>query len=127
MGVRSICGAGLVVILLLAGCAHSYEPVVDLKHVDQEKYQQDLNECRSYADKVDPLSDAGTHALIGGAFGAALGAATGAVVGNAGAGAALGAAAGGIGGAGEGGLTGAQRQKSIINKCLSGRGYKVLG
>src|SRR5260370_40609423 len=37
--------ASLALILLLAGCAQSYQPVVDTKGVDTAKYQQDLFEC----------------------------------------------------------------------------------
>ncbi len=117
----------LMVTTLLAGCAHSYQPVVDMKGVNQQKYQQDLAECRQYADQINPVQDAGLDALIGAAGGAALGAATGAAFGSPAYGAAAGAAAGGIGGAAYGGVGGAEKQKSIINRCLQGRGYKVLG
>jgi len=119
--------AATLTTLALVACAHNYQPVVDMQGVDQYKYQQDLAACRQYADQVNPVEDAGIDALIGAAGGAALGAATGAIVGSPAYGAAAGAAAGGIGGAGYGGVKGAERQKAIINKCLIGRGYKVLG
>lgn len=119
--------ASIAGILLVAACASTYQPVVDMKGVDYYKYQQDLSECRGYAEKVNPLEDAGIGTLLGAAGGAALGAATGAAVGSPATGAAFGAAAGGLGGAGYGGLTGADRQKTIINNCLKERGYKVLG
>ncbi len=128
MRLRSRMGLiSVAAVVLLTGCAHSYQPVVDMQNVDQYRYQKDLTECRQYADQVSPLEDAGTDLLIGALGGAALGAATGAIVGDAAMGAATGAAVGGIGGAGYGGLSGAEKQKQIIRNCLSGRGYKVLG
>jgi outer membrane lipoprotein SlyB len=117
----------VTVLALLAGCAHTYQPVVDTQGVDQYKYQQDLAQCRSYAEQVNPWENAGIDTLIGAAGGAALGAATGAAVGAPAAGAAVGAAAGGIGGAGYGGISSANRQQIIINNCLRERGYRVLG
>jgi outer membrane lipoprotein SlyB len=121
-------GLGMTLATLaVAACASTYQPVIDLQGVDNYKYQQDLAACRQYAEQVNPVQDAGLDALIGAAGGAALGAATGAALGSPAYGAAAGAAAGGIGGAGYGGISGAERQKGIINKCLAGRGYKVLG
>jgi len=117
----------LPIVLMVTACASTYQPVVDMQGVDHYKYQRDLAECRGYAEKVSPFEDAGIGTLLGAAGGAALGAATGAAVGSPASGAALGAAAGGIGGAGYGGLSAAERQKAIINNCLKGRGYKVLG
>ncbi|HEU0118655.1 MAG TPA: glycine zipper family protein [Alphaproteobacteria bacterium] len=113
--------------LLLSACADSYQPVVDMKHVDPNKYQADLAECRQYANQVDVAGDAGTDALVGAGIGAAGGAVLGAITGSAGMGAAIGAAGGGIAGGTGGGLNSGQRQKNIINNCLKGRGYKVLG
>jgi outer membrane lipoprotein SlyB len=114
-------------VLLVAACASTYQPVVDMKGVDYYGYQRDLSECRGYAEQVNPIEDAGVGTLLGAAGGAALGAATGAALGSPASGAALGAAAGGIGGGSYGGITGADRQKTIINNCLKERGYKVLG
>lgn len=115
------------VSLILAGCATTYTPVVDTKGVNMEKYQQDLNECRALADQVDAAESGGTDALIGAGVGAAGGAALGAIGGNAGIGAATGAVIGAFGGGGAGTLESKQRQKNIMNSCLRGRGYKVLG
>ena len=69
-----------------------------MKHVDPNKYQQDLAECRQYADQVDVAGDTATDALVGAGIGAAGGAVLGAITGSAGAGAAIGAGVGGIGG-----------------------------
>lgn len=114
--------------LVLAGCAQSYQPVVDMKGVDTAKYQQDLYECRQYAEQVSPVERAAGGALLGAAGGAALGAITGGLASgvSAGSGAALGAATGGAVGAGVGGVTGIEQQKQIIDNCLRGRGYNVL-
>jgi hypothetical protein len=110
----------------IAACASTYQPIVDTRGVDPYRYQQDLADCRSYADQVNPAQDAGVGALLGAAGGAALGAASGAVFGSPATGAAAGAAVGGIGGGGYGGLSAAERQKKVINNCLRERGYKVL-
>lgn len=114
--------------LLLSACAsQNYQPVIDTKGVKMDKYQNDLAECRRLADQVDVAGDTATDTAIGAVAGAAGGALLGAITGNAGTGAAIGAAAGGIGGAGTGAIGSNQRQKNIINNCLKGRGYKVLG
>ncbi len=118
--------ASLALILILAGCAQSYQPVVDTKGVDNAKYQQDLLECRQYAEQVSPAGEAATTGVLGAAGGAALGAIVGAFSGSAGTGAAIGAATGGAVGAGAGGVSGISEQKRIINNCLRGRGYNVL-
>jgi outer membrane lipoprotein SlyB len=113
-------------VAVLAGCAQSYEPIVDMKGVNQARYQQDLSECRSYAEKVSPAGEAATSGVIGAGIGAALGAIVGVFSGSPGTGAALGAGVGGAGGAASGGLHGAAGQKQVINNCLRHRGYAVL-
>jgi hypothetical protein len=121
--------ASLAIILSLSACAtpQTYTPIIDLKGVDAYQYQQDLAECRQYGAQVNPAGDAAGGALLGGGIGAALGAATGAVFGSPGSGAAVGAAIGGIGSGAGGGLDGVEKQKQIINNCLLGRGYRLLG
>jgi len=114
------------VAIALAGCAKSYEPIVDMKGVDAARYQQDLAECRTYAERVSPAGEAATGGLLGAGIGAALGAIVGAFGGGAGGGAAIGASVGGAGGAASGGLHGVEGQKQVINNCLRGRGYSVL-
>ena len=68
--------------------------MVDTKGHDSARYQQDLFECRQYAEQVSPAGKAAVSGLGGAAAGAALGAITGALVGgvSAGSGAAVGAA-----------------------------------
>jgi len=112
----------------LAGCAQTYQPVVDTKGHDSARYQQDLYECRQYAEQVSPAGQAAVGGLGGAAAGAALGAITGALVGgvSAGQGAAFGAATGGAVGVGTGAYKGVNEQQQVIDNCLRGRGYNVL-
>jgi outer membrane lipoprotein SlyB len=115
--------------ILLAGvaaCASSYQPIVDMKGVDAERYQADLDECREYAEQVSPAGSAATGAGLGGLAGAGIGAAIGAVRGSPGTGAAVGAAGGGSAGLFGGGARGVEKQKRVIRNCLRGRGYRVL-
>ncbi len=115
-------------LAFLAACAATtYNPVIDPQGVDMGRYNQDLAQCRALAEQVDAAEDAGTDALIGAGVGAAGGAALGALSGDPGLGAATGAVIGAFGGGGTGALNANQRQKNIINNCLRGRGYRVLG
>lgn len=115
-------------LLLLAACAaQNYNPVIDTKGVNMAKYQQDLSECRALAAQVDGNTDTATDALVGAGVGAAGGAALGAITGSAGIGAATGAVVGAFGGGGYGALNSNERQKNILNNCLKGRGYRILG
>lgn len=111
---------------MAAGCASSYEPIVDMQGVDPVRYQADLGECRQYAERVDVGTSAGTGAAIGAGVGAATGAAVGAITGQPGRGAAIGAAGGGTTGLFGGGLRGADKERQVIRNCLRGRGYSVL-
>ena len=107
-------------LVLLVGCAN--EPIIDRKGVDETAYQQDLAECRAYAEEVDTP----TETVKGGAIGAAVGTAVGTIFGD-GRGAERGAGIGAIAG-GSDGLTEAERRKErILYRCLKGRGYRVLG
>ncbi|MEJ0062656.1 MAG: hypothetical protein WDO70_05505 [Alphaproteobacteria bacterium] len=117
----------IVALLAVAGCAQDYQPVVDLKGYDGGKYQKDLAECRQLASQVDVAGDSAVNGLIGAGVGAALGAAVGAVAGVPAYGAASGAALGGIGGGGGSAVSKVERQKKIIDNCLTKRGYNVLG
>jgi hypothetical protein len=111
----------LTVALLACACA-APKPLVDTKGVDQAKYQQDLEECQAYAKSS---WGAGTGAAVGAAGGAAVGEVLGRTTGNmrnrghlAGGGAAVGALSGAS--------KGAQHQRTIVQRCLAGRGYNVL-
>ncbi|HZS82367.1 MAG TPA: hypothetical protein VFA50_05825 [Stellaceae bacterium] len=112
--------------LFLTGCAQSYQPIVDMKGVDPAQYQQDLAECRQYAEEVSPAGEAAASGAGGALLGGALGAIAGAFGGGAGSGAAVGASIGAAGGSASGGLHGAAAQKQVIANCLRHRGYAVL-
>lgn len=105
------------------GVGDTYTPIVDMAGVDAVKYDTDLRECRQYAAQVSP----GTNALGGAIAGALLvGLLSAAMGGNSrynGYAAAGGAIAGGAGA----GAQGLEKQQDIIKKCLTGRGYNVLG
>ena len=110
--------AMLALALLMVGCA-GYRPIVDMKGVDQARYEQDLKECQQYAEQVNVAGET----AVGGGIGAVLGGAIGAVgSGRAGTGAAVGAITGAAAGAGGA----ASGQKQVINRCMTGRGYRVL-
>ena len=110
----------IAVVLSLTACA-SYQPIIDARGVDQNRYRTDLSECQQYASQVDPT----LHSAIGAGGGAVLGAAIGAILGNRRS-AGQGAAAYGLLGAGAGGVEGAGARRNIIINCLKGRGYHVL-
>lgn len=109
--------------VLVTACATtpSYRPVVDMQGVDANAFEQDLAQCKTYANQVSPGQSAATGAVVGTAFGALLGAAVGGRA-NAGLGARLGAAEG----LGVGAASGVASQFDIVKNCLRGRGYRVL-
>ena len=111
---------------LLISCASSYRPIVDMKGVDNARYEEDLVECRAYAEQVSPGSQAVAGGGLAAVLGAALGAIAGAFGGNAGSGAGTGAAIGGVTGTVAGGAGGVSEQQRVIDRCLTGRGYNVL-
>lgn len=122
----------IIACLVLAGCASSYEPVIDQRASQPVRgsgdYQRDLDECRQLAERRSPAREAAVDALIGAAVGAALGAATGGIASglSAGTGAAIGAAGGGIIGVSKGASGGVSGQKRIIDNCMRGRGWAVV-
>jgi len=109
-----------ILTLALAGCA-TYQPIVDTKGVDMNQYNADLRECQAYAEQVSP----GNHAVAGAVGGAVLGAVIGALIGGR-QGANYGAGVYGVTGAAAGGAEGAQAQRGIILRCMTGRGYRAL-
>ena len=106
--------------LLLMGCAN--EPIVDRRGVDEQEYQDDLAECRSYAYQVDT---AGETAKAG-AIGIAVGASVGAILGDSHdveKGAGVGAVAGGA----KGFRRAEPRKEKVLYRCMKSRGYRVFG
>lgn len=113
----------VITALLLAGCANTgakYRPIIDSKNVDLNRYEADLSECQSYAEQKGGAAE---KAAIGAGAGAVLGGVL-AAVGNGDKGSA--SRVGGVMGAVSGATSGEQSQRSIIKRCLIGRGYKVL-
>jgi outer membrane lipoprotein SlyB len=109
--------------LLVAGCANTganYRPLIDSKNLDLNRYEADLVECQRYAEQK---GGAGEKAAIGAGAGAVLGGVL-AAVGNGDKGSS--SRMGGVMGAVSGATTGEQGQRTIIKRCLVGRGYKVL-
>lgn len=114
---------------LLSGCAvEGYQSgtrvVVDWSQIDDNnRYYQDLTQCRALSEEVP---GAGQSAAAGAVGGALFGALVGALIGDAGDfalhGAGLGAVSGAAGGAGHG----AMNRDLVIKNCLRGRGYNVL-
>ena len=115
----------IVLTVLLTGCA-SYRPIVDTQNVDLNNYEADLIQCQQYAKGINPAESALGGALAGATFGAAIGAIAGAFTGDVGRGAAVMASLTGAQGAAQGAASGAETQKTIIRRCLAGRGYSVL-
>ena len=110
----------------LVGCAATsganYRPIVDNKGVDLNRYDSDLRECQSYALQTAGAADsAAGGALAGALFGAVLAGAAGKNYSKSSS-ARVGAVSGAVGA----GVEGERNQKNIINRCLAGRGYKVL-
>jgi len=123
------------IVLLLAGCASGpvLYPNAHLQRVGQEQAERDIAACREQAEiyvKSDEAKKIAKSTAIGGAGGAVVGGAVGAVRGSFGAdlgvGAAAGAAAGLVGGIVKASAP-SPLYKSFVNRCLSGKGYEVIG
>lgn len=116
--------ACLFLALVAAGCSSTPgRPIVDMKGVNAYQYEQDLQECSTYADEVNVAGKTVGGAAAGAAVGAAVGAIWDGHNGNsAGRGAATGAVVGGAGGVG----SGVAERSQVVKNCLRGRGYRVL-
>ena len=113
-----------LMVLLLGACAGAdVRPIVDMKGVNEARYENDLAECQNYAKEAGGMGDtaakgAGAGAVVGGLLGLVTGGNRTEIIQAAGAGAVI----GGAGGA----YKGNESQEAIVKKCLVGRGYKVL-
>ena len=116
-----------IALLTIAGCARNGTVpgdsgvIVDTQNMDMAQYQQDLAECRAYAEQV-PV---GERVAGGAVIGAVIGGAIGAVLGD-GEGAERGAGTGAISGGVRGASSGLSERDQVIKNCLQGRGYRVL-
>lgn len=112
----------------VSGRADAWQPTIDRRgDFEQARYEQDLSECRAYADanpEADPEQAARDGAVRSGLLttGAAvlLGVTVGAVLIPV-------AAASGFMGGNRAQQEAVTRHRSIIASCLSGRGYSVIG
>ena len=111
--------AVLMLTLLGSACAHNI--IIDKRGVDLAKYDVDLAECQLYADVVEvakQMAKKGAQgAVVGGLIGAAVGDST--TIGQI-------AGAGSIHGASRGYNRADYEKHTVVRKCLSGRGYRVL-
>ncbi len=140
-----VLAAGLV-LSVLAACAttstpeaSAWAPTIDMQHVRQARYEKDLAECRVIAEKA-PGTDAKKEARKGMkkwglGTAAGLGVLT-VATGGLGAVAVLPMMAGSAGAMVGGGalmgghnakMTATWKYQSLVDSCLAGRGYKVLG
>ncbi len=119
----------LAIILAAAmftGCANTganYRPVIDGKLGDTlEQQQKDLADCQAHANKVASGSE---RAAVGAVAGAVLGALFAAALGVKNYTPEISQAAA-LTGAMEGATQGESDQRTIVTKCMAGRGHRVL-
>ena len=126
--------------LSLASC--SYRPILDpnehYSFVGREQAEKDIDNCekqaRDYLDQFKAeraAKEAGRKAIIGGVIGAGTGLIMGknvrsTLIGSA-VGAGVGAAIGGLSVLGEDKVKPDQIKQKYITKCLTGKGYSVIG
>lgn len=110
----------LLIATLIGACASHPEPIVDTKGVNMAVYEQDLADCKSYAEQVRIEAGMARGAAAGAATGGAVGAIRdrGDVVEDAAVGAVLGAS--------KSGVHGAKEKDRVVKNCLRYRGYRVL-
>ncbi|MDJ0904496.1 MAG: hypothetical protein QNI96_00650 [Woeseiaceae bacterium] len=111
----------MAVIAALAGCAANPDPIIDMKGVDRDQYEEDWEECEAYTEEVlvarGVAKGAGLGAVVGAAAGAIGGNSTD-VAGSAG----IGALYGGT----RSGLDADEMRQDVFKRCMRGRGYRVL-
>jgi outer membrane lipoprotein SlyB len=110
----------LAMLLALQGCA-VHQPVIDMLNVDPVAYDRDMAECTAYAGRIDPGASTANNAVAG----AIIGAVIGAIFCGRNCAAQVGASTA-VYGAASGASGAANAQRSIVNNCMAGRGYKVL-
>lgn len=111
----------LIAAALMTGCAAHPDPIIDMRGVDQEQFEEDWAECEVYTHEVEVAKGVAKGAGLGGVIGAA----TGSVGGNS-TDVAEGAAYGGLWGGTRSGLEADRQKQMVFKRCMSGRGYRVL-
>ena len=107
--------------LLLNGCVNQ-DVIVDRKGLDEQQFQKDLVECQTYTQQINT----GVEALRHGAIGAVVGGAIGAIAGDSRTAEQF-AGVGAVTGSVQGATHAEHRKVHVVNNCLRGRGYRVLG
>jgi len=106
--------------ILIIGCSAQPDPIIDSKGVNMSVYEQDLEDCRVYAEQIPVATGVAKSAAGGAAVGGAVG-----VVrdrGDVGEAAAVGAILAGSHSASKE----AKNKEQVVKRCLRYRGYKVL-
>ena len=111
----------MFLLTLLSACTTTDEIIIDKKGVDMNRYNADLEECRSYGTEVK-TAEKGTRGAVSGAV---VGGAIGAIADGT-EGAARGAGVGAVTGGAKGISEGENQEVEVVKRCLSGRGYRVL-
>ena len=111
----------IVAAAVASGCAAQPDPIIDMKGVDLDRYEEDWDECEAYTDEV--LVTRGV--AKGAGLGATIGAVAGAIGGNS-TDVAEGAAYGGLYGGTRSGLDADEMKQNVFKRCMRGRGYRVL-
>lgn len=117
----------ITLALAMTACAThntgaNYTPLVDTQGSDPAKLQADLRDCQAYARQTADAASAATAGAIGGALLGALFMAAGGGRGFRNEAAAVGALSGGLGAAAKAETD----QRTLISRCLAGRGHRVL-
>ena len=115
-----------VILFTLTACSSIEDvtgntPIIDTQGVNLSRYEDDLAECRTYADEVQIAQ----KAAAGSVSGAVIGGLLGAVWGNSNT-AQRGAGVGAVSGGAKGVIGGVRERDRVIKRCLMGRGYRVL-
>ena len=108
--------------MLVAGCAAHPDPIIDMKGVDLDQYEEDWDECEEYTEEVIVAQGVAKGAGLG----AAVGAAAGAIGGGGSSQVAEGAGYGALWGGTRSGLDADEMQQDVFKRCMRGRGYRVL-
>jgi hypothetical protein len=114
----------VIIALNLVACAGAgVRPIVDMQSKTSQQYENDLQQCQSYATQQAGAISSG--AVAAGA-GAVLGGLLGLVAGGNRTGIAQTAGIGGVLGGAGGLFEGNKAQEQVVKQCLRGRGYNVL-
>ena len=113
-------------LLSLVGCANTgadVRPIVDTQGVNQAQYERDLADCQNLAHQQSGAGESAAKTAVGGA---AVGGLIGLVKGGNGTRIAQSAGVGAVIGGATGAYSGNKSQETIVKRCLTGRGYRVL-